>query len=86
MVACLTFMIGLNADPDKFPQADGVKLCEPTYAQPMLGVRDRGVTSMISSSESGSVTEPEAFFPDDRPPDPNGASLNVPRIICTRGE
>jgi hypothetical protein len=42
----------VKSEPESVPHAEGVKLCEPTYAQPMqLAVG--GAISMISSSSMG---------------------------------
>ena len=32
ITAALTLSTGVNPDPESVPHADGVKLCEPTYA------------------------------------------------------
>lgn len=53
-----TFKIGLNPEPDKVPHAEGVKLCDPIYAQPIAGS-----TICMSESESSSVSESSSCFP-----------------------
>lgn len=52
-----TFNVGLNAEPDNVPQAEGVKLCEPTYAQPMGSFCASGILSGASLSDSVSLSE-----------------------------
>lgn len=64
--------MGLKADPDRFPQADGVKLWEPTYAHPT----GDSTTSISSSSVSESKSESRLFWPF-----PDEASRNVAIII-----
>jgi hypothetical protein len=65
--------MGLNDEPDNVPQADGVKLCDPTYAQPAAGS-----TTWISSSVSSSVSEKSSSC---RFLDENGLSCNIAIII-----
>ena len=67
-----TFKIGLNDDPDNVPQADGVKLWDPTYAHPTAGS-----TTSISSSVSSSVSDDSSSwrFLDE------GLSCNIAIII-----
>ena len=60
--------------PDKVPQAEGVKLCDPMYAQAIAG----WITS-ISLSVSSSVSESSVSF---LLPREEGTSLYVAMIIC----
>lgn len=52
-----TFNVGLKAEPDSVPQAEGVKLCEPTYAHPMGSFCTSGIFSGTSLSDSVSLSE-----------------------------
>ena len=52
-----TFNVGLNPEPDSVPQAEGVKLCEPTYAHPMASSCASGALSGPSLSDSVSLSE-----------------------------
>lgn len=52
-----TFNVGLNPEPDIVPQAEGVKLCEPTYAHPMAAFGASGAFSGPSLSGSVSLSE-----------------------------
>ena len=68
-----TFKMGLKDEPDNVPQADGVKLWDPTYAQPAAGS-----TTWTSSSDSSSVSENSSSC---RFLDENGLSCNIAIII-----
>lgn len=52
-----TFNVGLKAEPDSVPQAEGVKLCDPTYAHPTGSLRTSGAFSGTSLSGSVSLSE-----------------------------
>jgi len=67
----LTFNIGENALPDSVPHAEGVKLCDPTYSQPIPG----GTSTTSSSSLSGDAPF-RAFICAAWT-----LSLSIPRII-----
>lgn len=58
-----TFNVGLNPEPDSVPQAEGVKLCEPTYTHPMAAFG----TSFSDPSLSGSVSLSEITMTLDLP-------------------
>ena len=52
-----TFNVGLKAEPDSVPQAEGVKLCDPTYPHPIGSLCASGAFSGASLSDSLSLSE-----------------------------
>ena len=51
-----TFKMGVNPDPDSVPQAEGVKLCDPTYVHPTIRLFSLLSPSIISISSSDSAS------------------------------
>ena len=48
--------MGVNPEPDSVPQAEGVKLCDPTYVHPMTRLFSLPSPSIVSISSSDSVS------------------------------
>jgi len=67
-----TLRTGVNPEPESVPHAEGVKLCDPTYAYPTM-LPWSSLTSTMSESTS------DLGFLSGEDPEPR----NVAIIICT---